>query len=185
MSLSHAEAQSALKDIEKTENRTAASQHGRASAPYLIMWGIIWAIGYTVTAAAPQLSWIWATLIVGGIIGSVILSTLQSRRYGRGEGYAWRYFGSFGVIAVTVAALLSILRPLDYNQVSAFFPIVIGIFYAFIGIWTKNWRMLPLGLALIGLTTLGYFTMPESFLYWMAGVGGGGLIVGGLWLRMA
>jgi hypothetical protein len=184
MALSTAEAQSALKDIEKTENRTAASQHGRTSAPYLIMWGVIWSIGYSVTAATPQLSWIWLTLIVGGIIGSVILGMLQSRTYGRGE-FGWRYFGSFVLIGVFFAVLGSIMSPLDYNQLSAFFPLVIGLFYSFIGIWTKGWRMLPLGLALIGLTALGYFAMPQQFLYWMAAVGGGGLILGGLWMRSA
>jgi len=183
MVLSLAEAQCALKDIEKTENRTAASQHGRASAPYLIMWGIIWAIGYGATASMPQLSWIWATLVAGGIIGSIILGVLQSRTYARGAEFGWRYFASFAIIGVFLAVFGSVLSPLDYNQISAFFPLVIGLFYCFIGIWTKGWRMLPLGLALIALTTLGYFTMPQQFLYWMAAVGGGGLILGGLWMR--
>ena len=185
MALSAAEAQSTLKDIEKTENRTAASQHGRASAPYLIMWGIIWAIGYAVTASTPQLSWIWLTLIVGGIIGSVILGVLQSCAYRRGGEFGWRYFGSFAIIGGFFAALGSIMSPLDYNQISAVFPLVIGLFYCFIGIWSKGWRMLPLGLALIGLTTLGYFVMPQQFPYWMAAVGGGGLVLGGLWMRSA
>src|SRR5690349_23150089 len=139
------------------------------------MWGIIWAIGYTDTASMPQLSWIWLTLIVGGIIGSVILSMLQSRKMGRGREFGWRYFGSFGAMGIFLTALFSILQPLDYYQVSAVFPLVIGVFYCFIGIWTKGWRMLPLGLALIGLTVLGYFAFHQYFIYWMAGVGGGGL----------
>ena len=183
MALSTAEAQSTLKDIEKTENRTAASQHGRASAPYLIMWGIVWAIGYGVTASMPQLSWIWLTLIAGGIIGSIVLSVLQSRAYRRGGEFGWRYFGSFATIAVFLSVLATIMPPLDNNQVSALFPLIVGLFYSFIGIWTKGWHMLPLGLALIGLTALGYFAMPQQFLYWMAAVGGGGLILGGLWMR--
>lgn len=185
MSLSPAEAQSALRDIEKTENRTAASQHARASAPYLIMWGIIWAIGYTLTAAAPQFSWVWMALILAGITGSVVLSMGQSRTMGRGREFGWRYFASFGAIGAFLAVLLSIVQPLDFNQSNAVFPLVIGVFYAFIGIWTKGWRMLPLGFALIGLTALGYFVLPQNFAYWMAGVGGGGLILGGLWLRTA
>ncbi len=185
MSLTPAEAQITLKDIEKTENRAAASQHGRASAPYLIMWGVIWAIGYTVTASMPQLSWIWLTLIVGGVIGSVILSMRQSSAFVRGSQFGWRYFASFGAIGIFVATLIAIIPQLDYRQVSAIMPLVIGVFYSFIGIWTKGWRMLPLGLALIGLTAAGYFFLPDYFLYWMAGVGGGGLIVGGLWLRSA
>jgi hypothetical protein len=185
MSLSPAEAQSALKDIERTENRTAASQHARATAPYLIMWGVIWAIGYTASAAAPQLSWVWLVLIVAGIAGSVLLSLNQDRALGRGRESSLRYFTSFGVIGIFITALMSIMQPLDVRQVSAVFPLIIGVFYAFIGLWTKGWRMLPLGLALIALTTLGYFALPDYFVYWMAGVGGGGLILGGLWLRAA
>ncbi len=146
--------------------------------------GIIWGIGYTVTASMPQLSWIWAALIAGGIIGSMILSWRQSRVMVRGREFGRRYFASFGALGVFLFVLLSIVQPLDYNQVSAVFPLVIGIFYCFI-IWTKGWRMLPLGLALLGLTALGYFAFHPYFIYWMAGVGGGGLIVGGLWLRTA
>lgn len=185
MSLSPAEAQTALKDIEKTENRTAASQHGRYSAPYLIMWGIIWAIGYTVLAITPRVGWIWAPLVLGGIIGSFILARLQSRGTGDKEGFAWRYAASFMIIAAFVTALFAIMPPDDYNQMSAFYPLVIALYYAFIGIWTKGWRMLPLGVLLGALTVAGYFLMPAYFLYWMAAVGGGGLIVGGLWLRSA
>jgi hypothetical protein len=183
MSLSPAEAQSALKDIEKTENRSAASQHHRHSAPYLILWGVMWAIGYTVTASAPQISWTWAPLIAIGVIGSILLSRRQSN--GQSENFGWRYFASFAAIAIFIYALIAVMGPITYNQMSALIPLVIGIYYAFIGLWTRGWRMLPLGLALIALTTIGYFMLPEYFLYWMAGVGGGGLIVGGLWLRSA
>jgi hypothetical protein len=185
MALSPAEAQSTLKDIEKTESRAAASQHGRAAAPFLIMWGIIWAIGYSVTESAPEISWIWLLLVVGGVIGSVILGVRQSRAYARGGEFGWRYFGSFALIAVLVGALAAIMPPLSVNQVSAFFPLIIGLFYSFIGMWTKGWRMLPLGLALIALTVIGYYYLPDVFLYWMAAVGGGGLILGGLWMRSA
>lgn len=183
MSLSPAEAQLALKDIEKTENRSAASQHHRHSAPYLILWGVMWAIGYTVTASAPGISWTWAPLIAIGAIGSVLLARRQAE--GKSEGFGWRYFASFAAIAIFIYALIAVMGPITYNQMSAVFPLVIGIYYAFIGLWTRGWRMLPLGLALIALTTIGYFTLPDHFLYWMAGVGGGGLILGGLWLRSA
>ncbi|RYG23105.1 MAG: hypothetical protein EON93_24420 [Burkholderiales bacterium] len=122
-------------------------------------------------------------MIVIGILGSVLLSRQQSRA--QSEGFGWRYFASFVVIAIFIYALIAVMGPITYNQMSAVFPLVIGIYYAFIGLWTRGWRMLPLGLALIALTAIGYFMLPEHFLYWMAGVGGGGLILGGLWLRSA
>ncbi|HVB86508.1 MAG TPA: hypothetical protein VNK23_07585 [Candidatus Dormibacteraeota bacterium] len=44
-------------------------------------------------------------------------------------------------------------------------------------------RMAILGFAVGALTAGGYFSLPQYFLLWMAGVGGGALILGGLWLR--
>jgi len=183
MSLSPAEAQSALKDIARTEQRSAASQHHRNSAPYLILWGVLWVIGYSVTASVPNISWAWGPLVLAGIVGSVVLARGQSEA--RSAGYSWRYFTSFAAIAIFIYAVVAVMGPITYNQMSALIPLVIGVYYAFIGIWTRGWRMLPLGLALIALTTIGYFMLPDQFLYWMAGVGGGGLILGGFWLRSA
>lgn len=183
MSLSPAEAQLALKDIARTEQRSAAYQHHRHSAPFLILWGVVWLIGYAATASAPAVSWAWAPLVAVGVIGSILLARRQSGA--ETEAFGWRYFASFAAIAIFIYALVAIMSPITYNQMSALIPLVIGVYYAFIGLWTRGWRMLPLGLALIALTTLGYFMLPNHFLYWMAGVGGGGLILGGLWLRSA
>lgn len=181
MALSAAEAQSTLKDIEKTENRAAASQQGRFAAPHLMIWGVVWAIGYLVGAISPKMSWIWIPLVIGGVIASFI----QDRRVSAGKvsGFGWRYGASFAVIFVFIFALMAIMRPTEMNQIGAFYPLVIGLYYAFMGIWTKGWRMLPLGLLLMALTIGGYYFLPEYFLYWMAAVGGGGLILGGLWMR--
>jgi hypothetical protein len=182
-SITAAEAKSALKDIEKTENRAAASQHGRFAAPHLMIWGVVWGIGYLAGAIDVSTNWIWAPLSIGGVLASYLID----RRINRGavKGFSWRYGASFVAIMVFVVALFSIMRPREYNQIAAFYPLVIGLYYAFMGIWTKGWRMLPLGVALIILTIVGYYFLPEYFLYWMAAVGGGGLILGGLWLRSA
>jgi hypothetical protein len=177
-----AEARSALKDIEKTENRAAASQHARFAAPHLIVWGVIWAIGYVATDISTTLSWVWSLLTIAGIASSFLIDKREAA--GRVKGFNWRYAVSAVAIFVFIFALFAIMRPREMNQVGAFFPLVIGLYYTFIGVWTKGgWRMIPLGLALIALTLGGYFFLPEHFLLWMAAVGGGGLILGGLWLR--
>jgi hypothetical protein len=176
------EAKSALKDIEKTENRAAASQHARFAAPHLIIWGVLWAIGYTVNDLAPGYSWIWSLITIVGVASSFLVDKREAA--GRVKGFNWRYLVSAAAIFVFIFALFAVMRPRDYNQVGAFFPLVIGLYYTFIGVWTKGgWRMLPLGLALMALTIGGYYFLPEHFLLWMAAVGGGGLILGGLWLR--
>jgi DNA-binding transcriptional ArsR family regulator len=122
------------------------------------MWGIIWIIGYTVTAAIQEMSIVWMPLIVIGVVGSILLARRDPS--GRTQEFGWRYGASFAVIGIFNTALVAVMSPLDYNQMSALIPLAVGVYYAFIGIWTKAWRMMPLGLALIGLTALGYFMMP-------------------------
>jgi len=46
-------------------------------------------------------------------------------------------------------------------------------------------RLLVTGIGVYVLTLAGYFLLPQIFQLWMAAVGGGGLIIGGLWLRTA
>ncbi len=78
------------------------------------------------------------------------------------------------------------LPPLKTDaQFGAFFPILVGLYYALIGIWTRGVRMIVLSVALGVLTLFGFFHIQHDFELWMAGVGGGGLILGGLWLRSA
>jgi hypothetical protein len=177
------EAQSALKDIEKTESRTAAFRHGEFAAPHLIVWGVVWGIGYLVSYFQPAMSWIWAPLVLAGVAASFLFDRRQSGP--AIKGFSWRYGLSFVVLFVFIFALFAVMKPRELNQVAAFYPLVIGLYYTFMGIWTKGWRMLPLGLALMALTMIGYFFLPEYFVLWMAGVGGGGLILGGLWMRSA
>lgn len=181
MSLSPSDAQSALKDIEKTENRAAASQHGRHAAPHLVMWGIVWMIGYAVSAARPDMSWLWAPLTIGGVIGSVILGYLANR--GERNDFGRRYGLSFIGIFMFVAGVLFLMQPATSAGLGAFIPLVVGHYYFLVGVWTRGWRMLPLGVAITVLTLVGHFILPEYFGYWMAAVGGGGLILGGLWMR--
>ena len=50
------------------------------------------------------------------------------------------------------------------------------------GIW-RGLRFRYAGIAVGALTLGGWFWLPEYFLLWMAAVGGGSLILVGLWLR--
>jgi hypothetical protein len=109
MSLTPTEAHSALKNIEKTENRTAAAQHGRYAAPHLISWGVVWVIGYLAGGCDPRLNWVWAPLIVAGVIASLAINLSTNR--GQVSGYGWRYGASFAAIFACILALFLILPP--------------------------------------------------------------------------
>lgn len=177
-SLSPADAQSALKDIEITGNRSAASHYGERASPHLMLWGVAWIVGYL--GLALGVTWIWLAVVPLGVIGS---TWLGMRAPEAGKGVLARYILSIVLVVVFITALFYVMRPREMNQISAFYPLVGGVSYALIGIWTKGWKLAPLGVALMVLTLVGYVWLPDHFLYWMAGVGGGGLILGGFWLR--
>jgi hypothetical protein len=89
--------------------------------------------------------------------------------------------GVFGVFAVSVIA---VMQPHDPRQTGAFFPLLIAAGYGVFGSFGAP-RVLALGAALAALTLAGFFTLRDIFSLYMAVVGGGGLILGGLWLRRA
>lgn len=76
-----------------------------------------------------------------------------------------------------------ILPPKSTAQGAALFPLVIAFLYVFLGVSTRAARIALLGFVLGALTVGGFFWLPQYFLLWMVGVGGGAVILGGFWLR--
>ena len=50
------------------------------------------------------------------------------------------------------------------------------------GLWF-GYAFVAIGLGISALTLIGFFYIGEAFPLWMAFVNGGGLILGGLWMR--
>lgn len=182
MTLSPDDATNALRDIESAERRSAnAYGYGRA-APHLFLWGIIWAVGYGASWWRPDWSTLWPALAGVGCLGSFVIGYAMAPK-GKLARRDFRASLTFLVVFAFVGAQIVIFNPLREIQAAAYFPILVALFYALIGIWTRGTRMLVLGILVAVLTLSGYFWLPQYFLLWMAAVGGGGLILGGVWLR--
>jgi hypothetical protein len=181
MSLSPNEASDALRDITETERRSVSALGYQMAYPHLILWGVIWVAGYSASAA--HLGWdpLWLVLSSLGSAGSFFIGWTMSR--GRAKTFDWRYAASFLVFFLFVFALFAIMKPHDEAQFAAFFPVLVSVYYALIGIWTRGLRMLFLAVALFAITMGGFFWLPQYFDWLMAAAGGGGLILGGFWLR--
>ena len=78
--------------------------------------------------------------------------------------------------------LYALLGPFSARQNNAFISVTWAFVYmatgAFIG-----WRIFAIGLVTAIAVVLGYSFVHSHFQLWMALVGGGSLIAGGLWLR--
>lgn len=183
MTLNTAEARSTLRDIEQTEARSAEFIYSRYAAPHLLLWGAVWIVGYGLGAIRPELSGVWMILGPLGGVGSMVIGMRSSR--GR-KGYA----GVASLLAALIIfafffAAFAILRPSSGAQIGAFVPLVIGLFYCLGGLALRMVRLFILGAAVMALTAAGFFLLPAWFMAWMAIVGGGSLILAGLWLRSA
>jgi hypothetical protein len=183
MSLSPEQAQEALRDVERTARRSNAAMSYRMSSPHLILWGVIWVIGYGAMAAKMNWAPLWPALSAVGTVGSFVIGWWMTK--GKSQGFDGRFASTFLAIFLFVTAVFVILPPKTDTQFGAFFPMLVALYYALIGIWTRGARILVAGMALAVLTMAGFLYLQPIFHLWMAVVGGGGLILGGLWLRSA
>lgn len=182
MTVQPQEAATTLRVIEHTQHYSAKAYRYQKASPHLFLWGLIWMAGYGATFAWPEASWIWFVLMPIGIPGSFWISWRAGAE--RSRSYAvWRVALTLLALSLFLSAFFVILPPKSPVQIDALLPLLIALWYVLLGIWRHAERMALLGLALGILTLGGYFWLPQYFLLWMAGVGGGALILGGFWLR--
>jgi hypothetical protein len=179
MPITRDEAANALRDITQTERRSGEAYGYQRAAPHLIVWGVVWAIGYSLSYLQPHWQLTWPVLTVGGVAASFWIGSRARGKSGGGG----KAFGTLIAIVAFIAALFSVLPPHTGAQIGAFFPLLAALFYALIGIWGGGNRLIVLSVLIAALTLVGFFYLPIYFPLWMAVVGGGGLILGGLWLR--
>jgi hypothetical protein len=179
VTISRQDAAAALREVESAQQRTLDLRGYERGAPHLFLWGVIWIVGYAASYFLPTLATpVWIALNVLGVAGSFWI--------GRRNGTRSRYQGRFGAcvsaILIFVVATYYVLRPRDPAQLGAYPALVVALGYALAGIWGGG-RWIVAGSVLAGLTLLGFGLMHHYFMLWMAAVGGGSLLLSGLWLR--
>jgi hypothetical protein len=189
MVVSKSEAAGALRDIEQAQNRVGEMRGYRIAGPYLIGWGLIWAIGYVLMALRPMTEWglIWLPLDLVGIGVSIIAGIRGNRAVpatGPGNAATWRVIVGVLFIAAYIAATYMLFAPHDVRPFLLYPGMVVGAIYVMMGLACLP-RLGWIGAAIFLLTVAGLFIPRDFLLYWMAAVGGGGLMLSGAWLRTA
>ena len=186
MAITTTEAAAALRDISAADARSREFKGYRRGAPYFLLWGIIWVVGYGLAGLSPRYGVAWFPLSLIGSIASAVIGRRQRRRESdRGAARATlRYAGTCFAYLLFLIAAYAVLPPHEPNQLCAFPALFIGTMYLMAGIWIYQ-RYLWVGMVLIVATLGGYFLLAPWFSYWLAVVGGGALILTGLWMRKA
>jgi len=180
------EAAQALRDAEAAAERsTTAAGYQQASA-HLILWGVVWLVanllGYLRLGVD---AYAWPLLTLGGVAGSFVIG-LRARRGAPGaRGHRGLMALLIALAIATFAVGLSVISPpQSFRQSEALICLAVGSSYIVLGAAT-GLRIAAVGLAIVGATLAGWLYARELFQLWMALAGGGGLILGGFWLRKA
>ncbi|WP_233247571.1 hypothetical protein [Caulobacter endophyticus] len=189
MVLSKTEAAAALADIQETNRRGATLRGYRIGGPILMLWSVIWALGYLGMGLLPPQQWGWAWLVLDmvGIVGSIVL-TRPAEKAVRASGAkssaaTLKMIGGMAVALVLVMSAFSVLRPTDPAAYLAFPGLMVGAIYAAVGVFVAR-RYLAIGAVMFALTLIGFYAFPEVLAFWMASASVG-LFVSGVWLARA
>ena len=176
------EASAALAEIDDIVQRLRQSQLYELASLAALWWGVLVFVGNLVTWLWPVYAiYAWPAVDILGVGGLVALRLLNPPQ---------AYAPVFDVRLLLVFALFfafgylctNVIGHFGPRQLGAFWPIYFMLFYMLAGLWF-GYALVGIGLGITALTLIGYFYVGEAFPLWMAFVNGGGLILGGLWMR--
>jgi hypothetical protein len=175
------EASKALSDIDDIVRRVRQSQIYNLASLIMILWGVLVFAGNVATWLWPwQGYYIWISVDVAGILGTLAVSAFTYPRTGV-RTFNVRMLVTY-LLFLAFGYFCSMLGHFTPRQQGTFWPIYFMLFYSIAGLWF-GYAFIAIGLGISALTLVGYYYIGAAFPLWMAFVNGGGLILGGLWMR--
>jgi hypothetical protein len=188
--ISPEEAANSLRDIDRINHRTGVAGAYSHASPHLLLWGAIWAVGYTGCGLTRPDQWgyVWLPLIVVGAVGAMALGMRGRAKTASRSGAGFSPNAAGAILAVALGAFIAstytLFQPVAPLPYLVFPALLMGLVYAVIGSFGMP-RFLVIGACVLAFTMGGYLFAREWTPFWIAAVGGGGLLLGGLWLRQA
>ena len=191
MDISKQEAQDSLDQIQTVVNHTRKTIAASYDSSLLMMWGLIWILGFLGTHFFFRWVWpIWVGLSGTGCIATLVFSWSQYRsanpiKTPTAEKIGWRIFWFWSLLFVYIFIWLSILKPRHGIHINAFMCTAIMFAYIVTGLWFKCYYMVWLGIAVTCTTLVGFYLIPTGYYcLWMASTGGGAIFGTGLYIRL-
>ena len=187
MNVSRDDAETALKDVDAARRHSLTLfQYGLAS-PYLLLWGMLWIVAGVIGALSPGNTGIgWLVVDTVGIVATGYLVVRNARRYARdgARNQGLRFVATVAVLAAFTAMVFMIFGPVSGAEVQTFITMLIAAIYMTAGIWVGS-KYVIVG-AVLAAVIIGAFHLAPAHLPLIVSVlGGGALILGGLWMRKA
>jgi hypothetical protein len=190
MVISSTEAAEALRDVAQTDRRTRVSGAYHVASPHLILWGLIWVAGYTGSGLTPPEKWglVWLPLILVGIVGAIALGM---RAAGSGakaaSGKSGFSAGRSATLALAICLFIGsvyfVFQPVSPLPYLVFPALITALVYVLLGGVLGLPRYVAIGAMMFLVTMIGFVYAKPFLPFWIAAAGGGGLVLGGLWMR--
>jgi hypothetical protein len=176
------QAAAALSDIDSIVRRVRQSTIYQLSSLMIIMWGGLVLVANIASFLWPRSAgYIWIAVYVIGIAGSFVVSAFGHTRTGV-RSFDTRMLMAFLLFLAFGFFCTNGLAHFTARQMGTFWSIYFMLVYTLVGLWV-GWALVAIGLGITALTLVGYFFVGNWFEPWMAVVNGGGLILGGVWMR--
>ena len=186
MNISPNEAEEALAAIQAVMQKTRRAISSSGSYIFLIIWGVIWLLGFLGSQFLPDeiSGYAWMGLdMLGGILSAIIGIRMNRSVRSPSATTSGKRIGLFWLLLfVYVIATVAVSWPADGKQLAMYIILFVmvgwlamGLLLSFASVW--------LGLIITALALIGYFLLPDIFYLWMAILGGGGMIALGLYIR--
>lgn len=175
------QASEALAEIDEITRRVRQSRIYNLASLMLIMWGALVFAGYLGSFLWPRMAgYIWIAVNVVGIAGSFAISAFGHARTGA-RSFDGRVLTAL-LLFFAFGMFVCWLGRFGPRELGAFWPIYFMLMYTLAGLWAGR-AFVAIGLSITALTLVGYFFVGPWFEPWMAAVNGGGLMLGGFWMR--
>lgn len=185
MNISPNEAEEALDAVQKVMLKTRRSIAGGGAAITLIVTGVVWLVGFMSTQFLPQAApYVWTGVSILGSAAATFFGIRMGRRFHvpGSAVIAKRILLTWLFLALFCVSVIAIVWPIDGKQLTAIILLFVMIGYLSMSLLVSYvfvWWALPVA----ALVLIGYFFLPDYFYLWMSLLGGGGMIVLGVYIR--
>lgn len=180
MNITPQEAQEALNEIRHATSK--AHNMINIWAYYMLLWGIIWTLGFLASQVVQPrfIGWIWGIMVLLGIVGSAAIGARQGRLMrttpGSHTAFVSSRLGIFYGILYGFAILWLILFPLTPIQIGMLWITVVMFGAIVAGVWLQEPVSIWLGVGVTVASVIGYYLVPSYFWFWAAVFAGSPLV---------
>ena len=173
-----------LAEIEQTQQRSAQYLGYWRQGPTVQLWGLVWIIAHIACYFLPASAGpIWLVCDAIGFAGTALLR-LRHSADDSSQRQTDRRLMWAGCILLAFGAIASMLIGPRGRAIEVFWTCLFMSAYMLHGLWF-GLRWTVLGALVIAVSLLAYFSHSPWYELIMAAAAGGGLLLGGTWMRHA